>query len=353
MSQNQQQQQQDELFLKVDDSCDSSIKKAALNGSPELMKRNFNSFKGTYKKQKEDYLSEKRRITNDMLTVMRDEKIIILADWLKIRGTLKNWIKLYCVLKPGILLLYKNEKYKVAGNWLGTILLNSCELLERPSKKHGFCFKLFHPLEKSIWASKGPDGESSLNMFLLPTFYLIFRAPTEEIGACWMNHLELTMKSSNITNIKRTLHSPMSLDLNLTLNSLNTSTLNRRNLEKNNSNDDSKAINSLTSTISLNNNQNNNNLNNDNNNILDNNEIESVHFNDIDENNLSDSEKNSSEDDCSFNSSILTDNNLLEYHIEQTNYIPSPPEEFGEVSLIIDISFKKKRTKISKFLPYN
>jgi hypothetical protein len=101
---------------------------------------------------KENYLTEKKRITNDMLTIMRDERIIVLADWLKIRGSLKNWIKLYVVLKPGIMLLYKNDKMKDA--WVGTVLLNSCELLQRPSKKHGFCFKLFHPLEKSIWASK-------------------------------------------------------------------------------------------------------------------------------------------------------------------------------------------------------
>ena len=103
---------------------------------------------------KENYLTEKKRITNDMLTIMKDEKIIVLADWLKIRNSLKSWIKLFVVLKPGILLLYKSDKMKSQGSWIGTILLNSCELLERPSKKHGFCFKLFHPLEKSIWASK-------------------------------------------------------------------------------------------------------------------------------------------------------------------------------------------------------
>jgi hypothetical protein len=84
---------------------------------------------------------------------MRDESIILLADWLKIRGSLKNWIKLYCVLKPGIMQLFKSEKMK-PGSWVGTIILNSCKLIKRPSKKHGFCFKLFHPLERSIWASK-------------------------------------------------------------------------------------------------------------------------------------------------------------------------------------------------------
>ena len=104
-------------------------------------------------KQKENYLSEKKRITNDMLSIMREESIIVLADWLKIRGSLKNWVKVYAVLKPGIMLLYKSEKMK-PGQWIGTIILNSCQLLERPSKKHGFCFKLFHPMEKSIWASK-------------------------------------------------------------------------------------------------------------------------------------------------------------------------------------------------------
>lgn len=70
---------------------------------------------------------------------------------LQIRGTLKSWTKLWCVLKPGVLLIYKTHKN---GQWVGTVLLNACELIERPSKKDGFCFKLFHPLEQSIWAVK-------------------------------------------------------------------------------------------------------------------------------------------------------------------------------------------------------
>lgn len=69
----------------------------------------------------------------------------------QIRGTLKSWTKLWCVLKPGVLLIYKTHKN---GQWVGTVLLNACELIERPSKKDGFCFKLFHPLEQSIWAVK-------------------------------------------------------------------------------------------------------------------------------------------------------------------------------------------------------
>lgn len=76
----------------------------------------------------------------------------------QIRGTLKSWTKLWCVLKPGVLLIYKTNKN---GQWVGTVLLNACELIERPSKKDGFCFKLFHPLEQSIWAVKVPERTPS------------------------------------------------------------------------------------------------------------------------------------------------------------------------------------------------
>ncbi|KAK2099899.1 Oxysterol-binding protein- protein 5 [Saguinus oedipus] len=54
-------------------------------------------------------------------------------------------------LKVGALLIYKTPK---VGQWVGTVLLHCCELIERPSKKDGFCFKLFHPLDQSVWAVK-------------------------------------------------------------------------------------------------------------------------------------------------------------------------------------------------------
>lgn len=60
------------------------------------------------------------------------------------------------MLKPGVLLIYKTP---AVGQWVGTVLLHCCELIERPSKKDGFCFKLFHPLDQSVWAVKVPLGE--------------------------------------------------------------------------------------------------------------------------------------------------------------------------------------------------
>lgn len=58
------------------------------------------------------------------------------------------------MLKPGALLIYKTPD---VGQWVGTVLLHCCRLLERPSKKDGFCFKLFHPLDQSVWAVKVPE----------------------------------------------------------------------------------------------------------------------------------------------------------------------------------------------------
>ena len=42
--------------------------------------------------------------------------------------------------------------------WVGTVILNGCEIIERPSKKEGFCFKIYHPLQNYIWATKVTFG---------------------------------------------------------------------------------------------------------------------------------------------------------------------------------------------------
>lgn len=47
-----------------------------------------------------------------------------------------------------------------SNHWVGTVLLTACHVIERPSKKDGFCFKLYHPLEQSIWATRGPHNET-------------------------------------------------------------------------------------------------------------------------------------------------------------------------------------------------
>uniref|UniRef100_A0A8D0CUM2 Oxysterol-binding protein n=1 Tax=Sander lucioperca TaxID=283035 RepID=A0A8D0CUM2_SANLU len=157
--------------------------------------------KESLKVQKKNYREEKKRATKELLSTITDPSVIVMADWLKIRGTLKSWTKLWCVLKPGVLLIYKTHKN---GQWVGTVLLNACELIERPSKKDGFCFKLFHPLEQSIWAVKGPKGEAVGSITQpLPSSHLICRAASESDGRCWMDALELALKCSSL--LKRTM----------------------------------------------------------------------------------------------------------------------------------------------------
>ncbi|CDW55408.1 PH and Oxysterol BP domain containing protein [Trichuris trichiura] len=150
-------------------------------------------------KRKQEYHQEKKRIAYELMQTLKDPTVVIIADWLKIRGTLRKWMRVFCVLKPGLFIVYKNEKTDKLGHWIGTVLLSSCELIERPSKKGGFCFKLYHAMDQSIWASRGPRGESFGAVTQpLPTSHLICRAPSEESGRCWMDGLELALKCNRL-----------------------------------------------------------------------------------------------------------------------------------------------------------
>ncbi|KAJ8406505.1 hypothetical protein AAFF_G00300790 [Aldrovandia affinis] len=152
--------------------------------------------KESLKLQKKNYRQEKKRAAKELFSTLKDPSVVLMSNWLKIRGTLKGWTRMWCVLKPGVLLIYKTPKVEP---WVGTVLLNACRLIERPSKKDGFCFKLYHPLDKSIWAVKGPKGENVGSITQpLPSSYLIFRAASESDGRCWMDALELALSCSSL-----------------------------------------------------------------------------------------------------------------------------------------------------------
>jgi hypothetical protein len=169
----------------------------SLGSSSESVERN-NTKHESYKMKKQSYQSAKKRITSELANVLKDSSVVIVSDWLKVRGTLRDWTKLWAILKPGLMLLYRNPPSK-NGVWVGTIVLSSCEVIQRPSKKPGFCFKIWHPLEKSIWAQKGPNNEQfGAITFPLPMNYLICRATDETAGRCWIDALELTMKCSKL-----------------------------------------------------------------------------------------------------------------------------------------------------------
>lgn len=145
--------------------------------------------KESFKAMKESYRQEQKRRIKELSSALKDPSVIILSSWLKVRGTLKGWAKFWCVVKPGMLLIYKSAKH---GQWVGTVLLTGCEILQRPSKKEGFCFKIYHPLEHYIWSTKGPKGELAGSIAQpMPKDYLILRADSESDGHCWLDALEV------------------------------------------------------------------------------------------------------------------------------------------------------------------
>uniref|UniRef100_A0A667XC89 Oxysterol-binding protein n=1 Tax=Myripristis murdjan TaxID=586833 RepID=A0A667XC89_9TELE len=175
-------QSESRMFNGVEKDCPSPTEKLARKESLKL--------------QKQNYRQEKKRAAKELFSALKDPSVVIMSNWLKIRGSLKSWTKLWCALKPGVLLIYKTPK---TDHWVGTVLLNACKLIERPSKKDGFCFKLYHPLDKSIWAVKGPKGENVGSITQpLPSNYLIFRAASESDGRCWMDALELALSCSSL-----------------------------------------------------------------------------------------------------------------------------------------------------------
>lgn len=139
--------------------------------------------KESYKAQRKSYRMEKKRVAAELMNSIQDPTVVVLEDWLKVRGTLKSWTKLWCVLKPGLLLIYKSQKAK-SSHWVGTVLLTSCQVIERPSKKDGFCFKLFHPLDQSIWAPKGPERETMGRFLWMGSFLSSYLSPFEIMIRC-------------------------------------------------------------------------------------------------------------------------------------------------------------------------
>uniref|UniRef100_A0A7N5ZUW9 Oxysterol-binding protein n=1 Tax=Anabas testudineus TaxID=64144 RepID=A0A7N5ZUW9_ANATE len=124
--------------------------------------------KESLKVQKQNYRQEKKRATRELFSALKDPSVVIMSNWLKIRGSLKSWTKLWCALKPGVLLIYKTPK---TDHWVGTILLSACKLIERPSKKDGFCRCWMDALELALSCSSlykltakgGREGDISMS----------------------------------------------------------------------------------------------------------------------------------------------------------------------------------------------
>ncbi|XP_020914540.1 oxysterol-binding protein-related protein 8 isoform X2 [Exaiptasia diaphana] len=177
---------QSNTTMEKKDSNKVSIDKKFSDKSPAMGRRQT---KESLKEIKKTYRLEQKKRSKELSSALTDPSVTILSSYLKIRGSLRGWARYWCVVRPGMLIIYKSAKRR---QWIGTVLLNSCELIERPSKKEGFCFKLYNPLEHYIWATKGPKGElAGAIVQPLPKDHLIMRALTESDGRCWMDAIEV------------------------------------------------------------------------------------------------------------------------------------------------------------------
>ena len=151
--------------------------------------------------QRISYKEKKKQANIEVRQIFLNQDTTIISGWLRLRNSIKNWVKLFCVAKPGLLILFRSSRVAKAHNWAGTIMLNSCQMLERPSKKDGFCFKLFHPLGLNFWAKKGPRGQnvSNFKSIGLPLSYLIIRTEDVLSGKAWVDGLNCARLTENFT----------------------------------------------------------------------------------------------------------------------------------------------------------
>ncbi|EGD79114.1 hypothetical protein PTSG_12933 [Salpingoeca rosetta] len=134
-----------------------------------------------YRAKREKYEEEKQRMLHR--TGYDLSLKTIKTGLLKVRNQLRSWVKFYCELRHGMLIMYKEDKHDA---WMDTILLSGGLVIERPSRKEGFTFKFSHPLKQSIHAPRGPRGELWINLLRMPSDHCIFRVATAEECDEWI-----------------------------------------------------------------------------------------------------------------------------------------------------------------------
>lgn len=179
-------------------SLNEHLSAAIVNTNQNISALDLPPTREVYKSRKKIYQQEKKKLAEQLLSTLNDPTVILLADWLKVRTSFKAWSKVYCELRPGVLVIYKSAKVHKSGVWIGTVLLNICNVIERPSKKGGFCFKIFSQVnDQNIWANIGPRNEKGFGALTLPLplSYLMFRANNQS-GIRWMKAINLSFQFS-------------------------------------------------------------------------------------------------------------------------------------------------------------
>eukprot|EP00124_Ichthyophonus_hoferi_P002330 Ihof_evm4s154 gene=Ihof_evmTU4s154 len=142
--------------------------------------------KASFKEAKKDYKNKIKELSRELLTDKADEIVIanvVRRGNLKMRDAFKSWHERYFVLVPGMLHYYRNKE-SGSHDYMGTINLETCQIIERPSKKDGFCFKIFQPQGRTIYATKTLVESLPINADVV-----ILRTIDIELGRQWFGDI--------------------------------------------------------------------------------------------------------------------------------------------------------------------
>eukprot|EP01134_Creolimax_fragrantissima_P005346 CFRG5346T1 len=168
----------------------------------------YKAAKRNYRMQTKEIIREsKKKFTNRLSgggPVQAAADNVVLSGNLKFRDAFKAWHARYYELAPGVLHYYKQRRRRgVSGTagaidgarrreeWYGTINLASCKIMYRPSKKEGYCFKIFQPQGKNIFGAKGV-----VESLPIATDYIILRSTDASEGQLWFNAIQKMITSN-------------------------------------------------------------------------------------------------------------------------------------------------------------
>jgi len=115
------------------------------------------------------------------------EELTILSGWLKMRNSMKIWVNRYCVLRPGKLIYFRDEKDVARDRCSGILRLADCKVKERTPSKDGYSFKIFHLLHYPIYHKYGLKGET-IKLAMIPVSWsqCILRATNASERKQWV-----------------------------------------------------------------------------------------------------------------------------------------------------------------------
>ncbi|KNC47548.1 oxysterol-binding protein [Thecamonas trahens ATCC 50062] len=96
---------------------------------------------------------------------------VIMSGWVKLRGTFQRWKNKWMVLKPGKLLFFRRPTSRKHSVY---VYIHGCKVVEKPSRRRGFSFKIYHPQGRRIMSKK------------IATDHCVLRVPLRKEMEAWL-----------------------------------------------------------------------------------------------------------------------------------------------------------------------